>query len=430
MQEEAVKVEAVKEHESRNVRPQRTLIYLLLTLGLALGGTSLAQTIDYFSFTAGSAQIDALEHLIEVFEEENPGITVNYATADFGSYFTKLQTDFAAGNAPDVFELNYENFVTFASRDTLLPLGDYLANSENISENTFYPAALDAFSRDGNQYGLPITFSTVLLFYNQDMFDEAGLSYPDDSWTWDDVISAAEQLTDEGNRVWGIHQPVQFHEFYKAAAQAGGGLTVSPEVQIDTPENREALHYLVDKQLVHGVMPSAAQMSGAGDTDLFANQQLAMVVTGIWMFDFFIQNADFNWDVAVEPGGAQKATHFFSNSAVVSRQTENPEAAYKWVEFLAAHPETVATRIEESWELSALSLEEGEAVGAYLEQPVPANREAVFESLRYAVVPPVVENQPELTDIVNQELEAALLGQKSVEDALADAQRRVEAMVD
>jgi multiple sugar transport system substrate-binding protein len=409
-------------------RTRQALSILLFVLGLT-GGAALGQTINYFSFTAGADQIDALEHLIDVFEEENPGITVNYTTADFGSYFTKLQTDFAAGNAPDVFELNYENFVTFASRGTLLPLDDHLASSDNISEGTFYPAALQAFSRDGVQYGLPITFSTVLLFYNQDMFDAAGVSYPDESWTWNDVISAAQQLTDADNRVWGIHQPVQFWEFYKSAAQAGGGLSVSPSVQIDSPENREALRYLVDKVRVHGVMPTAAEMSGAGDTDLFANQQLAMIVTGIWMFDFFIENADFNWDVAVEPGGERKATHFFSNAAVVSNTTDNADAAYKWVEFLAANPETVATRIEESWELSALSLEEGEAAEAYLARAVPANREAVFESLRYAVVPPVLENQQQLTDIVNQELEAALLGQKSVEDTLAAAQQRVEELV-
>src|SRR5690606_38960792 len=139
---------------------------------------------------------------------------------------------------------------------------ELMAASENITDSTFYPAALGAFARDGVQYGLPVTFSTVLLYYNQDMFDAAGVAYPDESWTWDDVIAAAENLTDAQNRVWGIHQPVQFWEFYKAAAQAGGGLTVEPAVQIDSPENREALHYLVDKLLVHEVMPSAAQMSG------------------------------------------------------------------------------------------------------------------------------------------------------------------------
>ncbi len=404
-----------------------TRLAFALALGLAAFGT--AQTVNYFSFTTGSDKLDVLEHLIDVFESENPGITINYTTADFGSYFTKLQTDFAAGTSPDVFELNYENFVTFASRGTLRDLRPDIASSSLIGDGTFYPAALDAFAYDGAQLGLPITFSTVLLIYNKDMFDAAGVSYPTDDWTWDDVIAAGKAISDPANRVWGISQPVQFWEFYKAAAQAGGGLTVTPTVQIDTPENRAAAHYLVDKVQLHHIMPTDAEMSGVGDIDLFLNQQLGMIVTGIWMFDNFVTNATFNWDVAVEPGGVQKATHFFSNAAVVSSQSKVPDAAYKWVEFLAAHPAVVQARIETNWELSALSLEQADALEPYLAKPVPANREAVFESLAYAVNPPVVENQPELQDIVNQELEAARLGTKTVEQALQDAQKRVEALV-
>ncbi len=77
----------------------------------------------------------------------------------------------------------------------------------------------------------------------------------------------------------------------------------------------------------------------------------------------------------------------------------------------------------------ALSLEQADLLEPYLAQPVPENRKAVFESLKYAVNPPVVENQPQLQEIINQELEAARLGSKTVEAALADAQSRVEALV-
>ncbi|CAN5701785.1 sugar ABC transporter substrate-binding protein [soil metagenome] len=414
----------------RTLSTLRKALLPTLLVAACWGGLAVAQTtVNYLSFTTNADNIDALEALIEIFEAENPDVTIAYNTADYGSYFTKVQTDFAAGNAPDVFELNYENFVTFASRGTLLPLSEYLDSSDEIGAATFYPAALEAFSRDDVQYGLPITFSTVVLYYNEDLFDAAGVSYPDDSWSWDDVIAAASAITRAEDRVWGISQPVQFWEFYKTAAQAGGGLSVSPTVSIDTPENREALHYLVDKIQVHGVMPSDEEMSGVGDTDLFANGQLGMLVTGIWMFDFFITNMDDAWNVAVEPGGAQKGTHFFSNAAVVASSTSVPDAAWRWVEFLAAHPAVVETRIERSWELSALSLDDADALEGYLSQPQPANRAAVFESLRYAVTPPVVENQPELEDIINRHLEAARLGLKSVEQALMDAQREVEALV-
>ena len=404
----------------------RALFLNMLIAFLGFGVSFAQTTINYFSFTTGSEYIDELETLIAAFEAENPDINIEYTTAPFDNYFTRLQTDFAAGNPPDVFELNYENFVTFASRNTLMPLEDLL---DEGATDAFYPAALNAFSHEGTQYGLPITFSTVVLFYNKDLFDAAGVAYPTDDWTWDNVINAGEQITDEQNRVWGIYQPVQFWEFYKVAAQAGGGLKVGDTVSIDTPENQEALHYLVDKIQVHGIMPSDVQMSGVGDTDMFLAGQLGMLVTGIWMFDRFTNDASFDWDIVVEPGGEQKATHFFSNAAVIASNAANPEAAARWVEFLAANPLTVETRIASSWELPALSLDHAELLEPYLAQPQPENREAVFESLQYAVTPPVVENQPQLQDIINQELEAARLGTKSVEQALADAQRRVEALL-
>lgn len=402
-------------------------IFALLVL-LAVATTAAAQTVvDYHSFTTDQGHLDELDALVATFEAAHPDIEIRVVTSPFDSYFTRLQTDFAAGNPPDVFELNYENFVTFASRGTLAPLDDYLTGDGGLPAETFYPAALDAFAYQGSQYGLPITFSTVVLFYNRDLFDAAGIALPTDDWTWDDVSSAAEAISDPANRIWGIYQPVQFWEFYKTAVAAGGGLEVGPEVRIDTPENLGALHYLVDK-IEAGIMPSDAQLSGIANEDLFLNGQLGMLVSGIWMFDRFAE-ADFAWDIVVEPGSERKATHFFANAAVIAADSDVKDAAWEWVRFLAASPEVAQTRIDSSWELPALALETGGVLDSYLGRESPANRSAVFASLQYAVTPPVVENQPQLQDIINQELEAARLGSKSVEEALASAQQRVEALL-
>ncbi len=406
---------------------QKLIRNTVLTLALAAGAAHAQTTLSFLTFTPGNEHLEAMEDLIADFEATHEGITVDYTFVPYGDYFVRLQTDFAAGNPPDVFELNFENFATFASRGALLDLDGFLTPERR---DFFYGAALDAFAWQGNQYALPISFSTVVMFYNKDMFEAAGLDLPTDDWTWADVEAAGLALTDASDRTWGYAQPVQFFEFYKTAAQAGGGLVVEPgNVQIDTPENRRALQRLVDNTLVHGITPTLEQMSGLGDTDLFAAGQLGMIVTGIWMFDHFIQNAPFEWDIVIEPGDVNKATHFFSNAAAVSSNTAHPEAAYQWVEYLAANQRTVDTRIARSWELPALSLDQADALAPYLEQPVPDNREAVFASLEFAVTPPVVENQPELQDIIDTELEAALLGLKTVEQALADAQARVEALM-
>lgn len=393
---------------------------IVLSLSVAFAQT----TVNYYSFTTNQDHADELESLIESFEAQHPDITINYTSAPFDSYFTKLQTDFAAGNPPDVLELNYENFVTFAARDTLLPLNSMM---DANMQSTFYPAALNAFEYQGEQYGLPITFSTVVLYYNKDLFDAAGLEYPNDSWTWADVMSAAEALNNPSARTWGIYQPVQFWEFYKTAAAAGGGLEIGDTVAIDTPQNVAALNYLVGK-LDAGVMPTDAELSGMANEDLFLAGQLGMLVSGIWMFDKF-QDAAFDWDISVEPGDTRKATHFFANAAAISKNAENPEAAYTWIKFLASSPEVATARIESNWELPALSLDNAELLEPYLALGKPDNREAVFASLEFAVTPPVIDKQPELQDIVNQELEAAKLGTKTVEEALAAAQARVESLL-
>jgi len=409
----------------RNVKG--IVLGLVVLAALAVSATALADTtLSYYTFTTDQPHVDTLKSLIATFEAENPGIKVQYNAIPFASYFTKLQTDFAAGNPPDAFELNYENFVTFASRGTLAPLA-----ADSAAPGTFYDAALKAFSYQGAQYGLPITFSTVMLFYNKDLFDAAGLAYPTNDWTWTDVQAAARKLTDPAKRVWGIYQPVQFWEFYKVAAQAGGGLEVSPTVKIDTPANRRALHYLVDKVRVDHVMPTAAQLSGVANEDFFLSGHLGMLVAGIWMFDKF-SAAKFDWDIAVEPGGTRKATHFFANAAVVAQKSANKDAAWKWVQFLASSKAVAKARIATNWDLPALSVDTLKADGlmdAYLAKGKPSDRQAVFQSLAYAVTPPVVADQPKLQDIINQELEAASLGTKTVEQALADAQKRVETLV-
>ncbi|MEZ4517363.1 MAG: extracellular solute-binding protein [Chloroflexota bacterium] len=175
--------------------------------------------LTYFTFSAAPDHLEDLDAMIAAFSEQHPEISVKVETAPFDDYFTKLQTLIAGGTAPDVFELNYENFVTYADKGILLDLSPLMAADESLDTNIYYPRALEAFTYDGKQEGLPATFSTVVMFYNKDLFDAAGLDYPTNDWTWDDVRAAAEQINDPDNGVYGMHSGIQFWEFYKKAAQ-------------------------------------------------------------------------------------------------------------------------------------------------------------------------------------------------------------------
>jgi multiple sugar transport system substrate-binding protein len=388
--------------------------------------TAEAVTISYFTFSAAPDHLEDLDTIVQAFQQQHPNVTIEVQTASFDDYFTQLQTQIAGGTAPDTFELNYENFVTYSSAGSLL---DLTATSEADSEfdaAIYYPRAYEVFQADGIQYGLPATFSDVLLFYNKDLFDAAGLDYPSPDWTWEDELAAAEALTDAEAGVWGDFQPIQFFEFYKVLAQNGGEFfnADQTEATFNSPEGVEAAEWLVNK--VGSVMPTDADMGGQDDAALFKAGNLAMWHNGIWQFSG-MADAPFAWDVQVEPGSAQKAHHFFANAAVASATTEHPEEAWQWIKFLTASDEAVQVRIDASWELAAVA--DQSLFAPYLEQTPPDNREAVFEALDDIVVPPVIEQQSAMQDAVGQQLERAKLGEISVQEALDAAADEVEGLL-
>lgn len=378
-------------------------------------------TINYMNFSANGGHEEDLQAIADAFTAANPNITVNLETIPYADYFTKLQTAVAGGTAGDAFELNYENFVTYAANGALAELSD-------VDGSLYKESLLQAFQRHGAQYGLPESFSNVVLFYNADLFKAAGVDTPTADWTWADEQAAAEQLTDKAAGVWGDYQPVSFHEFYKALAQAGGSFFSDDgaKAAFNTPEGVKAAQWLVGKQGV--TMPTAADGAGTPDYDsnLFRTGKLAMWHTGIWMFDG-MADAPFEWDIAVEPGDATKASAMFTNAAVVNAKSANAEAAQKWITFLTSSEEMVETRLDTAWELPPVADES--LLEAYLTKGKPANRQAVLDSLDKTVLPPVIEAQQELQDIVGQELSAAADGQKSVEQALADAETKVNALL-
>jgi multiple sugar transport system substrate-binding protein len=384
-------------------------------------------TITYFTFSAAPDHLEDLDQMIQIFEAAHPDIKVKVETAPWDDYFTKLQTLIAGGTAPDVFELNYENFVSFAAKGVLRDLDSLAQADETFDSAILYPRAYGAFNYNGMQLGLPETFSTAVLFYNKDLFDQAGLSYPTADWTWDDAVTAGKELTDADAGVWGLYSPVQFWEFYKKAAQNGCDFfnEDKTEVMINAPECVEALETMVSF-VEEGIMPSDADMGGVADGDMFTAGQIAMDVTGIWMFAAFA-DAPFEWDIQVEPGLADHATHFFANAVSVFAATEHPQEAWEWAKFFTSSPEMAQIRVASGWELPAL--DNPAYFEDYLSLSPPANRAAVFQSLEYAIVPPVIERQNEMQDAIGQLLDQVKLRQLTPQEALDQAKMQVEELI-
>lgn len=378
--------------------------------------------ITYANFNASGGNEETLQKMYEAFHEEYSNITVNIETIGYDDYFTQMQTRVAGGTAPDCYELNIENFAAYANKGVLAEL-------TGIDVSGYNETALNAFAVNGKQYGVPGNFSNVVLIYNKDLFDQAGISYPDNDWTWDDAMEACEKISALGDDIYGIYQPITFNEFFKVAAQYGGGVlnTDKTEFTINSEENLKAATMMISKVTDTNVQPTEAQMGGMGDWDLFESGRLGMIPTGIWAFNTFADACNFNWDICVEPGGTQKATHFFSNALVVNADSDKKEAAATWINWLASSDTAAQMRIEAGWDLPAINNEE--VLSGYLKLTPPENRQVVFDSLNYLTVAPIIEDYSLMSDIITDKLSLAATGEITVQEALDQAQEECTAQI-
>jgi multiple sugar transport system substrate-binding protein len=367
-------------------------------------------TITYSDFISNGGNEENLQKIVDAFEKENPDITVKVTTSAYADYFTKLQTDLAAGTEADVFDVDAGSFPNIQASGAAAELS-------GVDASKYRTSVLEAYQVDGKQYALPTSFSDVVLFYNQDLFDAAGVEAPTSDWTWADEQAAAEKLTDKGAGVWGDYQPISYNEYYKAVAQAGGSfLNDDGTVGFDSDAGDAAANWIAGKSGT--TMPTAADGAGTPDfdTNLFKDGKLAMWHTGIWMIGL-VGDLPFNWNIAVEPGDTQQANAVFSNAVIVSNNSKHKEAAQKWAEYLSSSEEMVHVRLDSGWELPATS--DDAALKPYLDKTPPANRQAVFDALEnIATAPQLGANSQQIQDAVNNTLGEIAAGRATTDDAI------------
>lgn len=183
---------------------------------------------------------------------------------------------------------------------------------------------------------------------------------------------------------------------------------------------------MVDMVNKYHIMPTAAEMGGQQDGALFMDGKLAMDLTGIWMFSEY-SKAPFNWDIAVEPGMAKHATHFFTNAVTVFAASKHPQEAWEWVKFFTSSEQMSKIRLASSWELPAVN--KPEYVQEYLKISPPASRQVVYDSLKYAVLAPVITRQEEMISIIGQSIDQVVLGQLTAQEALDQTKAQIEELL-
>ncbi len=281
-------------------------------------------------------QEPAMRQIADKFEKDNPNIKIEIQLTPNKEYWTKTKTAVAGGAAADVMWMNGPNIELFAGEGQLAPMDDAGIDGAN------YPKGLmDLYTYDGKLYGAPKDYDTIGLWYNKKMFDAAGVDYPNENWTWDDMKAAAAKLTNKEKGVWGIAAS-QYSQtnYYDTIHQAGGYIISEDKKQsgFGSPEALKGINVWID-MIKAGSSPDAKVMSDTTPEDLFVSQKVAMFYTGSWTAIAYHNDAKLKEivDVAPMPKGPvsnQSIIHGLAN--VVYAKSKHVEEAKKFAAFASS----------------------------------------------------------------------------------------------
>jgi multiple sugar transport system substrate-binding protein len=285
-------------------------------------------------------EIATHQKVADAFMAEHPEIKIEIMSAPWADYFTKMQTLWASGDAtqiPDVLFLT--PVLPYAAQGVLENLDPYIEKA-GYDLNDYWPSLLDLSSYDGSVYGFPRDSGLEVLYYNKDVFDEAGVDYPTDDWTWDDLRAAAEKLTvKEGDQVTRYGLAMEGGKYQLWLGQNGAQITddlYNPsKCTLDQPKAIEAFDFFAGLMNDGLAMRDANLSQAGGDAAVFASGQAAMIIQNASRVSQFNQ-AGLNYDVAVVPipKDGQRAARAGGAAWTMSAASDNKDAAWTFLSWL------------------------------------------------------------------------------------------------
>lgn len=360
--------------------------------------------------------------LADEFMKQHPEIKINVRTVQFSDMVNDLARAIATNNAPDITYIDNPEVALFASRGLLLDLTPQIEGSAVIKTEDIFPGPLSSVTYEGGIYGIPRGANTLALYYNADMFEAAGLDPDQPPQTWDELYEAAKALTDPSKNVYGLA--------FSAVGTEEGTFQFLPWLQmtggdydnVNTEGGARTLTFwkkILDEKLAS---PDTLIRGQYDATGTFNAGNAAMAISGPWELPRMSQEAKFDFRAALLPipeAGAARASALGEGDNVILANTDNPDEAFLFVEFLYAQMPRV-------WnEFGYLP-----ASNVTVENPNNAEIYKVFEeSMKYARNRGPSPEWPRISKAIQTAIQTTLTGQATAEDALATAQGQIDQVV-
>ncbi len=423
----------------------RVLILLVIaSICLTSVGSLAAQDVTeiefYYPVAVDAPIADIINGYIADFEAENPDIhVVPVFAGGYGDTMTAIMTTIdGGGEPPAVAVLLATALYDLINADVIAPLTPYIDAMEDGEAylDSFFPAFLANSYYDDQIWSLPFQRSAVVLYYNADLFEEAGLEPPD---SWQALAEAAQTLTvREGDEVtrWGIEWPSGWPYWLFQPLAIGAGQNIvgesDTEVIFDDPAVIDAVQFYIDLSAVYEATPPGVQaVWGQAPTD-FASGGAAMIVHSTGSLRGILEQADFEVGVMPLPGkepGTYATVPGGGNLYIFSGvPQEEQDAAWRFIEFLTQPERAADWSIQTGYIASRQDAYETEAMQEYLAEVPQAAM--TRDALQYAQAELSVQNLGEVRNIFHDYLQRAYNGEMTPAEAMAAAQAEADAALE
>lgn len=415
----------------------------------------------------GDEGLKAMRPVLHDFEVAHPGVKVKLENVEFNTYFQKLLAQYAADVAPDVAMMDPGHFQAFAKRGALNPLNQYFSVVPGFNIRDYYDQIVKAHSYKGELFVLPRDIAPMgLIYYNKKAFDEAGIPYPDGSWTWDfnirpefkekDFLWVLQQLTKKDAK----GQVTRWAFIPSWTTLLADTFTYSQGVRyVDDPEKPSKLFYndprtikayqlTADLCLKYKFMPSTNDLNTslqATGWQLFASQKVAMYQCGIWDSESIRRALKpgteqfFDWDITLAPGykdGVKAAPTGGSGYAMLS-STPHPKEAWELIQWMAGEHGMVAMAKSGSAQPAIHKLAMSSAwipgPNTPIAEQYPKSRILTDTAVQYVVFGASSDSWPEIDDLIKPHFDPIFLGTGTAEEQLklgqSIAEKRLQAIL-
>jgi multiple sugar transport system substrate-binding protein len=381
------------------------------------GGQSGKVTLTWWDYWTEGATNTGIQNLHSKYMKATPNVNIKRRTIPFDQLKPTLLRAAAAGELPDIAVIDNPDMASFASQGVLMDITDYV---ESWGQgDAYFDGPWQSCQYDGASYGIPTSSNCLALFYNKDFLEEAGVEPPT---TWDELKESAATLT-QGNRfglaVSAIKSEEGTFQWLPFLWQAGEDIPT-----IDSAGGRAAMQLWVDMVREGSMSRGILGWRQEDVKNEYQNRRVAMMINGPWQIPLLEQDSpDLNWDVVVLPKGKQSASILGGENMGITSGSQNADAAWDFMSWMQKPENYVPYLKEVDRQPSRQDLAD---VPAWADDPVLS---VFIEQLKVARPRAYGPKYPEISEAVQEAIQASISGESDVATALSRAQSQIKPLL-